>query len=217
MRANNTSINSCIDECMIGQILDGLLVGVILTNEVDKVIWMNRAAEHVLDADRSECIGQPMRKVLRHPQLCKLWDDMEHVNRSTLGQLSLKTPQSSELKYNCTRWRDPLGVKGGRALLFCDVTEDRNVQVELSQAVAHRLLDIVRDDNGTTTQPTASLTPQELRMLALVGQGLSNQHMADEVCVSTSTVRFHLKNVYRKLHINSRSEAVSYAVKNGLS
>ena len=207
----------CIEQCAIGQALDGLLVGVVLTNQVGKVVWINREAERVLGIDRGQCLGKLMRKVIHDPQLSKLWHEIEQSDEVIHEEVSLRIPEASELKLNATLWQDPTGTQCGRALLFCDVTQDRSVQLELSQAVAHRLLKIVEDGNEDSAQSAAGLTGQELRILTHLGQGLGNQDIAEKICVSTSTVRFHLKNIYRKLQVNSRSEAVSYAARQGLA
>ena len=45
---------------------------------------------------------------------------------------------------------------------------------------------------------------------------MSNDDIAEKVHVAPSTVRSHLKSLYRKLGLNSRTEAVSYAVRNHL-
>jgi len=51
------------------------------------------------------------------------------------------------------------------------------------------------------------LSPQELRVLRLVVVGLSNADIAQELVVSTNTVKTHVKSIYRKLNVNSREEA----------
>ena len=51
------------------------------------------------------------------------------------------------------------------------------------------------------------LSQQEIRVLKLLVAGLSNGEIARELVVSTNTVKTHVKNIYRKLNINSREEA----------
>jgi ATP/maltotriose-dependent transcriptional regulator MalT len=52
-----------------------------------------------------------------------------------------------------------------------------------------------------------ALSHQELRVLRLLVAGLSNADIAQELVVSTNTVKTHVKSIYRKLNINTRDEA----------
>jgi LuxR family transcriptional regulator, maltose regulon positive regulatory protein len=54
---------------------------------------------------------------------------------------------------------------------------------------------------------TEPLSGQELRVLRLLVAGLSNADIAQELVVSTNTIKTHVKSIYRKLNINSREEA----------
>ena len=63
--------------------------------------------------------------------------------------------------------------------------------------------------------PVGNLTPQELRMLQGVAEGLSNDTMAARFGVSPSTVRTHLRNISTKLGAQSRTQAVALARRKG--
>lgn len=52
----------------------------------------------------------------------------------------------------------------------------------------------------------SGLTPTELKVAELVAQGLRNQEVASALFVTTKTVEFHLRNVFRKLGVRSRAE-----------
>jgi DNA-binding CsgD family transcriptional regulator/tetratricopeptide (TPR) repeat protein len=69
---------------------------------------------------------------------------------------------------------------------------------------------------GTAKRPAAgwdSLTDTELATSRLVAQGLTNQRVADELFISTHTVAFHLRQVFRKLDIRSRVDLTRIALK----
>jgi len=56
-----------------------------------------------------------------------------------------------------------------------------------------------------------SITPREQHMLRLLSASLSNQEIAEQCSISPSTVKTHLENIYRKLGVNSRTQAVEQA------
>ena len=56
-----------------------------------------------------------------------------------------------------------------------------------------------------------ALTPRERQILALVAEGKTNGHIADELCIAHGTVRRHLENAYAKLGVHTRTAAVRAA------
>ncbi len=64
--------------------------------------------------------------------------------------------------------------------------------------------------------PSIQITPRELQTLQLLAAGLSNKEIAKALKVSPRTVNFHLDNLYSKLGVGSRTEAVVYAIRRGL-
>jgi DNA-binding NarL/FixJ family response regulator len=57
--------------------------------------------------------------------------------------------------------------------------------------------------------PTDELSAREMAVLALVAQGLTNMQIAQRLSISDNTVKFHLQNIYSKLGVANRTEAVS--------
>jgi DNA-binding NarL/FixJ family response regulator len=62
----------------------------------------------------------------------------------------------------------------------------------------------------------AGLSPRELSILEALESGGSNREIAERLFVAEQTVKFHLTNIYRKLGVSSRTEAVHHAYANGL-
>ena len=58
-----------------------------------------------------------------------------------------------------------------------------------------------------------SLTMREIEVLQLIGQGLSNQEMAQRMFLSEKTIKNHLTNIFRKINVTDRTQAVIYAIK----
>jgi NarL family two-component system response regulator LiaR len=65
-----------------------------------------------------------------------------------------------------------------------------------------------------TTDP---LTEREVEVLRLVAQGKSNRQIADELVITTGTVRVHVSSILSKLHLASRTQAALYALREGLA
>jgi DNA-binding CsgD family transcriptional regulator len=63
---------------------------------------------------------------------------------------------------------------------------------------------------GRPRRPTVSgaesLTPTELRVAHLAAEGLSNREIAEQIFVSRNTIAWHLRNIYRKLQVQSREQ-----------
>ena len=70
----------------------------------------------------------------------------------------------------------------------------------------------------TPPQPAVDfhLTDRELEVLVLLADGLTNQQTADKLSISQSTLKFHMANIYQKLGVQTRSEALVLAAKNNL-
>jgi len=65
-------------------------------------------------------------------------------------------------------------------------------------------------------QALEPLTDRERRILVFLAHGLSNKDMAPRIYVSENTIKFHLKNIYSKLAVNSRMQAINAARQMGL-
>jgi DNA-binding NarL/FixJ family response regulator len=63
----------------------------------------------------------------------------------------------------------------------------------------------------------SALSERETAVLAAVARGLSNREIGRQLWISEQTVKFHLRNIYRKLGISSRTEAARYAYRNGFA
>ncbi len=62
---------------------------------------------------------------------------------------------------------------------------------------------------------TDHLTDREMEVLKLAAKGMTNREIATELTISTRTVQVHLSNVFSKLGVGSRTEAVLYALRKG--
>jgi LuxR family maltose regulon positive regulatory protein len=96
------------------------------------------------------------------------------------------------------------------------------------EAVSVAFLDSILQAMGEQSMPAAvaeeipdegpiePLTDREVGILEKVALGLSNEELAEQLCVSKSTVRTHLRNIHSKLGVKSRTEAAALARRYGL-
>ena len=85
----------------------------------------------------------------------------------------------------------------------------------MSPEVARRVVTLFRQFHPPE-RADYNLTPHELRLLKLLVEGHNYKTAAAELGVSFNTVCFHIKSVYEKLQVHSKSEAVSKALRNRL-
>ena len=85
----------------------------------------------------------------------------------------------------------------------------------MSPEIARRVLGLFREIRPPAASD-ARLTPHELRLLKLLVEGHNYQSAAVELGVSFSTINFHMQNIYGKLHVHSKSEAVAKALRQRL-
>lgn len=93
-------------------------------------------------------------------------------------------------------------------------------EAPISSAIARHLLRRFRAASAVASAPALAeaspLTPREGEVLALIAKGLSYQRIAETLGMSPHTVTSHIKQIYRKLAVNSRGEAVFEAQQLGL-
>jgi len=63
----------------------------------------------------------------------------------------------------------------------------------------------------------AELTRREMEVLELLGKGLKNRDIAEQLYISEKTVKNHISSIFAKLHVNDRTEAALLAARHGLS
>lgn len=76
---------------------------------------------------------------------------------------------------------------------------------------------LIQVTNQPELKPGIDLTDREREVLLLMVEGLNNQQIAKRLFVSLSTAKSHVSSILSKLNVTTRTEAVSYALKNGLA
>ena len=90
-------------------------------------------------------------------------------------------------------------------------------KASLHPTIARKLIMEIKED-GPKNQPSEQvLTTREVEVLTLIARGMSNQQIANQLMVGETTVRFHVSNILSKLHLANRTQAVLYALKEGIA
>jgi DNA-binding NarL/FixJ family response regulator len=80
--------------------------------------------------------------------------------------------------------------------------------VPMTSGIARRVVDYFRSRAKSRDQ-IVHLTPREKELLVLLSKGYSNKEIAGNLSLSVETIHGHLKNIYQKMHVRSRAEAVA--------
>jgi DNA-binding NarL/FixJ family response regulator len=96
--------------------------------------------------------------------------------------------------------------------------DPRDLAAAVRQAIAGAVFQPLGllENGGNGGGNDAGLSKRELTILRVLQSGFSNKQIAKELFLAEQTVKFHLTNIYRKLGVGSRTEAVRYAYEHGL-
>lgn len=116
---------------------------------------------------------------------------------------------------------------GAAGYLLKDISVDKLVEairaVHAGESVLHPA--ITRKVINRFSKPEAragpkngldQITERELEVLSLAARGMSNRDISRELCISVRTVQTHLSNIFNKMGVGSRTEAVMYGLRNGI-
>jgi DNA-binding NarL/FixJ family response regulator len=80
----------------------------------------------------------------------------------------------------------------------------------MSSNIARKLVTIFREQQADA-EPVEALSKRENEILQLLAKGLLYKEIADQLTISTGTVRQHIHKIYEKLHVQNRTEAINKA------
>lgn len=108
---------------------------------------------------------------------------------------------------------------GATGYLLKDIEEDPLIQqlailreggAPMSPSIALKIIQHIQQETAKkTSAPLTELTVREREVLYLIKDGLQNKEIADRLHISPLTVRKHLENIYSKLHVSNRIEAIN--------
>ncbi|MDN3522867.1 LuxR C-terminal-related transcriptional regulator [Halomonas ramblicola] len=97
----------------------------------------------------------------------------------------------------------PMICKGLEALM--------SGELWMSRSLMTRMISFLRRQQLNSYRPVCGLTHRELEIIGLLGSGASNNDIADRLFVSEHTVKSHLYNIFRKIDVHNRIQAVNWA------
>jgi len=100
------------------------------------------------------------------------------------------------------------------ARLLAAIREVHGGGAPMSPEIARRVLAMFQK-LASPKAGESGLSMRELEVLNLLAEGDSYKTCADRLAVSIDTIRFHVRRIYERLHVHSRSEAVSKAMRRG--
>jgi DNA-binding NarL/FixJ family response regulator len=77
----------------------------------------------------------------------------------------------------------------------------------MTSTIARKVVASFRKAPAGMDSGKAGLSRREIEVLQNLSRGASNKMIADELCITVETVRWHLKQIYEKLHVHGRTEA----------
>ena len=103
--------------------------------------------------------------------------------------------------------------------LYDGIIETLNGGAAMNPSIAFKTLKLLRnpvDFESRKEQEEIKLTPREIEVLEQLSKGLTYTVIADNLILSPSTIRRHIENIYTKLQVHSKLEAVQKAKNNNL-
>jgi DNA-binding NarL/FixJ family response regulator len=138
----------------------------------------------------------------RHPQLC-------------IVALTIYADEDDVFDALCAGASGYLLKNTSRERLLESLREVAAGGAPMSPEVARRVVHLFREIRPPA-RAVCRLTPQETELLRLLVEGHHYKTAADAMGISVNTVSFHLKNIYAKLQVHSKSEAVARALRDRL-
>ncbi len=106
--------------------------------------------------------------------------------------------------------------ESGQKIYECLIETIQNGGSGISPSIARKALEMLGKTNNNLIQDSLiekTLTPKEKEILELLIKGLDAKRIAETLDSNTLTVRKHIANVYKKLHVNSKAQIISLANK----
>lgn len=212
--------------------LNGAADGAFIVDEELRIQFWNRAAEEITGFGKGDVIGQKCYKILQGydessrlicKACCQVVEQALKSKPVPNYDLRARTSESGRRWLNMSIITSNINGNGKKKMithLFRDISQKKEDEMFfrriLEIAQRYHILPFEPGESVERNHIIEKLTPRELEVLALLGRGYSTQEIAEALTISMSTVRNHIQNIFEKLGVHSRPEAVVFAYQNGL-
>lgn len=187
----------------------------IRDQQTGKIIWWNAEWERSFHFDREEFLKDSTACITRviHPDDINLLifsnQFYQHKNGSNFGgTIRVKYPGSYEWSWlvgiSTVIKKTTDGVPLETLAIFVDFTKMINTELQIKEV----LHDVLRIHNGNTLN---KITTREKTIIQFLLHGLSSEEIAQQLSISSHTVKTHRKNILLKLDVKNTSELISRA------
>ena len=192
--------------------------GVWISDPEGRISFWNRAAETILGYPAQQVVGQLCGEILcgadsNGNRICA-WpcpikslfvagDLVQHFDMAT----RTKTGTPVWIDVSCISVSSENGQPPTLVHLFRDVTAAHQLELLVRQQLAQTTLAA----NAAAPTLNGELTQRELQIVNLMRTGATTATIAEQLFISPTTVRNHIQNIFSKLQVHTRLEAVAYA------
>jgi len=214
------------------ELLEVAADGAFAVNDQYKIVSWNRAAKKLLGYEKKQIIGRFCYQMLqgldeRQRLICQFQCPVgiAAFNNEPVAnydiQARTKTGGRRWLNMSIFAYRED-GEEEEAIIfhLFRDITEKKKDEALLERVLEtarryHNPLPVSFPDRESNA-PLDGLTPRESDVLTYLAKGYGTDSIAQALVITPNTVRNHIQNIFQKLQVHSRSEAVAYAIKHGI-
>lgn len=207
--------------------------GVFIIDEELRIQFWNRAAEEITGFGKDDVFGQKCYQILqgrdeKRQLVCKACCQVAELalKSEPVHSYDIRTRTNNGGK----RWLNisiitvKIGENRNKKMiihLFRDVTQKKDSEIFfrrfLEIAQRYYIIPIEPDISKDPNIHINKLTLREQEVFIHLARGLSTKEIAEVLFISMSTVRNHVQNIFSKLGVHSRSEAIAYAYQNELA
>lgn len=183
----------------------------LILSALSEFIDRDRRFSLVVTAKTAEGILDALARVPVHVAIID-WDLPDLSGEQVLERLRMRPDAPRIVVYAAGDERElARRAMAAGAAGFCSRSKSPEQLLDIAHTVAKgQMVFPYLDVRELARDPLKALTGRERLMLAALARGRTNAELADDLEISINTVKFHLRNLYEKLDIRSRAQAIAF-------